>query len=393
MSIMGLSEAAFDAPPRAESTLRIDVAHDLTAVADRWRAFERDAAHSPFQTYAWGRSWFETVGAKAGYSPAIVSVRAGADLLALMPLCVAPGTVRLVVPLGAGEADYHAPLLAQPLRTELSDPAAVMRAVLGALPRHDAVVLERMPETIAGVRNPLFDAAHEPYFENAHVADLPDDLDRFLRDRCGSKTLQTIRRRRRKLEKAVGELSLVVAETESQVDAFLTPLFTQKSAQYRETGAADLTADPDRRAFYRDLALAGIRGGNGHLSALCAGETVLAAHLGLVEAGAFIYLLPSYTRDAELRRSSPGEALLMELFGWCIDRGIGVFDFTYGDQAYKARWANRVQPLASFTHAATPLGGAYLSARRLSRQAKTLARANPHVWRAVTAARASGWLR
>ena len=92
-----------------------------------------------------------------------------------------------------------------------------------------------------------------------------------------------------------------------------------------------------------------------HLAALWLDDQVLATHWGLVWEDRFYYMLPTYS-DGPLGRFSPGVHLLHALMEWCIDNGIAVFDFTIGNEPYKAHWCDQSMPMAESVIALTALG-------------------------------------
>ena len=61
--------------------------------------------------------------------------------------------------------------------------------------------------------------------------------------------------------------------------------------------------------------------------------------LGLRFQGCYYLVLSSY-QDGEIAQYGPGRAHLHELIRQAIERGIGRFDFTIGDELYKKTWAD-----------------------------------------------------
>ena len=65
----------------------------------------------------------------------------------------------------------------------------------------------------------------------------------------------------------------------------------------------------------------------------------------------------------ELSKHSPGLLLLVETLAWCRDNEIEIYDFTYGDEAYKRRVATSPIQLMKY-ECACSLAGHFLLARR-----------------------------
>ena len=83
------------APEGVFEDIRFTVHEDLAALATEWRAFEREADGTVFQTYEWLSCWQRHVGMRQGVRPAVVLGRDAQGLLFLLPLAVRPaGFVR-----------------------------------------------------------------------------------------------------------------------------------------------------------------------------------------------------------------------------------------------------------------------------------------------------------
>src|SRR5271169_2519289 len=112
----GADRSAADAPAKAASAfagdVRISVHEDLSAVEQDWRAFERQADCTVFQTFDWLSTWQRHIGERTGVRPAIVIVRDASGILLLLPLSTrAAGFARELAWLGSDLCDYNAPLL------------------------------------------------------------------------------------------------------------------------------------------------------------------------------------------------------------------------------------------------------------------------------------------
>src|SRR5262245_48489703 len=91
----------------ASSGIALAVRDNLAAVEADWRAFERTADCTVFQTFDWLATWYRHLGQRNGVTPAIVvGRRAGSgDMLFLMPLAIVPGLVRRLRFLGGESCD------------------------------------------------------------------------------------------------------------------------------------------------------------------------------------------------------------------------------------------------------------------------------------------------
>ena len=174
------------------------------------------------------------------------------------------------------------------------------------------------------------------------------------------------RRCARRLEREIGPLRFVADETRPQA---LEQCLRWKSRQYLDTGYADAFAVEAHVKLFSELARRRVL----RVSALSAGERLLAVHAGLLHEGRFYYWIPAF--DAELRNLSPGRLLLEELLKDSQARGDREFDFLLGDEAYKWNYATHARRIG-------PLGSPPLRARLregLRRRAQALRQRHPQL--------------
>lgn len=143
------------------------------------------------------------------------------------------------------------------------------------------------------------------------------------------------RRRRRKLEKALGEVRFVFDDARPEVfDACVR----WKSRQYVSSSLPDLFADWRNVELFRRLRARGAV----VVSSLQAGDTLLAVHLGGLADGRLYWWVPAYEHTQAIH--SPGRLMLEALLEASFRQGHREFDFLIGDEGYKFHYAthNRV---------------------------------------------------
>lgn len=319
-----------------------------------WRRLQGGPATHPFQTWEWLSAWHATVGQARQVEPTVVLV-AGPERVPwmLFPLGIERRpTARVLVWLGGELSDYLGPLIAP----ECPDVAlarfpTLWSGIVSALPRYSYAHLERQPARISGRDNPMMLLGVRDNPSQSHQALLGTEWEAWYRSRVSGKGRQTDRRKERKLEEH-GAIALEVADDIDSRQALLPVLLAQKSRGYQELGVTDLCADEAHRAFLHrvtfetDLC---------HLSGLRVGSQLAATHWGLLYGGRLYYLLPAYDRG-DLAARSPGALLCQRLLQWGIQNGVHTFDFTVGDEPYKARWCEVTTPLYDGLHARTLWG-------------------------------------
>jgi CelD/BcsL family acetyltransferase involved in cellulose biosynthesis len=160
------------------------------------------------------------------------------------------------------------------------------------------------------------------------VMDVSRGYDAYVEARLAEsrKVFRSTQAKLRKLEREVGALRFDFASRDASV---LAQLVEWKSAQYRRTGRRDRFARPWIATLVRDL----LAGDIGVLSALYAGDHLVAAHFGLRSHGTLSCWFPAY--DTRFARYSPGLALHLEMARAAAAEGLQRLDLGKGDEPYK----------------------------------------------------------
>ena len=378
----------------APGDVRLAIYDNLAAAEPAWRAFERNAQGSVFQTYEWLSAWQRHIGAPQGVQPAIVIAHDAQDApLALFALSVRGGFARELTWLGTELCDYNGPLLA-PGFSEHFDRGrflalwdAVQRS-LQAHPRlhYDMVNLTKMLERIGGEPNPML---HLPVTVNpsgAYLTHLTGDWESFYTAKRSASTRRRDRTKRKRLSD-LGAVQFVTLDGEEAALDALDTLMTQKARSFARMGVANLFANPGYPAFYRALATDAGTKPFVHVSVLDVGATPAAVNLGLIYRGCYYHLLASYD-DGEVSRFGPGAAHLHDLMQYAIQHHCTVFDFTIGDEGYKRDWCDTELTLRDHISAATWRGALVAMPvtgwQRLKRRIKR----TPVLWSLVSRMRA-----
>ncbi len=334
---------------RAEAGESADIAEtlfaDFPSARETWLALEKEADFYPFQTYAWLETWYGTIGAAHGWSPAILLLeRADGKGRALLPLGVARGAgFRRLSWLGEGVSDYSGALIAPAGSFSAAELLAAIRK-LAAQKGCQVIDLDRNPADSPSGANPLVGEGFRLLHYKAHSTAVPGDIESFLADRLTSKERYNLRRAAKRLA-AAGRLRFAVAEDEAGRADLTDRMIALKRERYRAIGAADNFADPSFAEFYRAAARRSDLGV--HISALYLDETAIALHWGLRADSTMYYLMPAFAAGA-YERYSPGAVFLREFIEQCGREGLERLDFTIGDEEYKSKWRDRSMDLFRF---------------------------------------------
>jgi CelD/BcsL family acetyltransferase involved in cellulose biosynthesis len=164
------------------------------------------------------------------------------------------------------------------------------------------------------------------------VVDFPGGYEEFVegRRRASKQMVQSLMRKRRKMERELGELRFVLHSTRGED---LARLMEWKTGQYRAMGEWDRFGDPRITALLRDLQYAVGEQCTGTLSVLTAGGRPAAAHFGVRSRTTLSWWFPAY--DPDLGRYSPGMQLLFLMVEAAADQGVRRINLGIGAHEYK----------------------------------------------------------
>ncbi|MCP5023866.1 MAG: GNAT family N-acetyltransferase [bacterium] len=193
-------------------------------------------------------------------------------------------------------------------------------------------------------RNPLVHGLASQHIWSrsvSHIVEIGEGLDDLRRRRRadGSRFVDQLLRKERKLEREVGPLRFEFAHGEQ---AALDKLLEWKSAQRQQTGSVDVFRQGWARAALENLHASG---NGGKLNVLWAGDQLVAMHFGLADQRTLHWWIPTY--DRRWATFSPGLILMLHLIRACRERGIQEIDLGHGDERYKASLATLTRGLYS----------------------------------------------
>ncbi len=376
------------------SGISLRVYGDLGEVEREWKAFERRADCTVFQTFDWLAKWQRHIGKRKDTIPAIVlGANAEGHLLFILQLAVETrGPVRRLTWLGSELCDYNAPLLAEDFSRNVSADrfGELWQEIVRLLQsnprfRFDFVDLQKMPERVGAQRNPFLNLQVLAHPSGAYAANLDRDWDHFYAAKRSSSTRKRERRQLKHLAE-YGEVRFVDVQDRHEIERTLDTLIDQKSRSFARMGVEDIFSRPGYREFFLDVATDLNVSALTHVSRLDVGSTMAATNLGLRFRNCYYLVLSSY-HDGEFSRFGPGRAHLHELLRHAIDSGFQRFDFTVGDEPYKRDWSDTELQLHDYLAAVTPRGWLMVALTAAYRRTKRFIKQSPILWRAFSKAR------
>lgn len=183
--------------------------------------------------------------------------------------------------------------------------------------------------------NPLNDYVYNRI--EANVADFSTGREKFykeIRDKSS-----TIRRHPQKTRKMIRELGPLRLELDCRSNETLQWVIEQKRKRYARTGVVDFFGVEWTRNLLQEIFETRTEDFGGLLSALYAGDQLVAAHFGMRCRSTVHYWYPVY--DSRFKIYSPGTQMFLDIVEQSKDLGIQKIDFGYGEDPYKARITNQ----------------------------------------------------
>ncbi len=307
-----------------------------------WRLLESAGDALVFQSYDWQSAHYKAIGHKHLFQLCIVIVETKDNRpLMLLPFGIVRRPFsRVLTWLGGRLTDYNGPILASEA-ARLFDQRrtdALWQEICRELPSFDYTDFQRQPAEIGNQPNPFWQLGTYVNPLYGWQTRLSSDWTAYYQRKRSGQT----RRKERKKEEKLGQhgpIDFFIAQTEEEIDVAVAALVAQKSASYTLKGVKCLFRDEAYVDFIKDYTLTHARSGLVVLAGIRVRNEIIATQWGLIRGGHFCCLVLS--RDhGRFARYSPGNILLRRLLEWCCGRDIKIFDFTYGNEAFKDHWCD-----------------------------------------------------
>ncbi len=258
-------------------------------------------------------------------------------------------------PVGLGLSDYQGVVVDSNVRWTAED---LLRGCRLRAWHFDHVLATQKP----------FERHHWLAAESAY-ADLSQGFAWYQKQLSKAKEVKASYRKSRKIEREVGPLRLV---PHAFVEGVFRRLLDWKIRQYARLGAVHHLAAEWKLEVLRKVATTQLESFAGMLSALYAGDHLIAVHLGMKSDGTFHNWFPAY--DPAFAKYSPGLIFWLRFIEDAVAFGIRRVDFGKGDERYKRVLGSGVTAVAEGSVDSRWLVPAF---RRRWLRARELVRASP----------------
>lgn len=305
------------------------------------RLFARSSA-TAFQHPIWLDRVYARLVSQSDAEPIILTGRRNKDnrLIFVLPLVRRrSGLLETVEYADMGVSDYNAPIVDRCLEAKIGGSpsldgelrAAIYPAMLGRIQKMRG-------DTLAGLG-----LEHNVRYAfmgfHAHEVRLHGPFSAWRKDAFSQSFSRFLDKKRKALAKK-GAVEFKELDDAGSIRSAFATLRSFRKTRW----ADDLLKKEHYFDFYTDVAVQGKRAGLARTQMLTCGGRPVALLFGLAHAGQFQLLLVGFNID-EFRNFSVGKLIMESSIEDAIGRGETIYDFTIGDEAYKAEFGTRAMPM------------------------------------------------
>ena len=364
------------------------VCTDLDMVADTWKKFQESAELTPFQRFEWLKHWHDNR-SDGVIKPFVVLVYEAGRLRLIVPLAIESGLfARRLVWLGHAINDQNAPIVDAEWAAQLDAPRAarLWRLVTRHADQVDYVHLIRNPGILATCPNPFLGDDPQPYPSDSHHLNLSSDWSALYSNLRSTKSRRRLREKANRLAK-IGPVRLRRVRGGHELRDMISQLLVWKTGQLDSRGSRNPFADGRIEGLLSNLAGDSPDSGMMRVYVMEVGGRPVAATVALVHGGVFNFFIPAFD-DTGIRNCSPGTVMLVKLLELSARAGFSKFDFSLGDEAYKAEWCDTRVEMTHQTEPVTLRGAALCAVLSAGLRLKRSIKMNDRLFAVLEAANA-----
>ncbi len=257
-----------------------------------------------------------------------------------------------------GVSDYAAPVVDLDWWQMQGDHRSIRASLAAALPSHDLLRVKPIRDEHLPLWHALLPGSVRKLGFSAHATVLAGPVERWREQALTESFARYLARKRKRFFKGEGA-RLVVVEGEQAIAAAIGRLAELREGRFEQ----DVIAAPAALAFYRTVAQSGASADFARVYALEVGGEAIGYTFSVTERGRLHYLLIGCDYQAH-GRHSPGLLLYDGMIADWINAGGETFDFTIGDEPFKADFGTVATGLHTLTQASTLRGALALAALR-----------------------------
>lgn len=342
----------------ARSGISAPIEPDFDFNGDEYRALFARAGATAFQHPLWLTNFYgRLVPARGGEAAVLTGRDATGALVFVLPMVLRSiNRLRVLEAADLGVSDYCAPVVCPDWLAGLDLEAGDLAALADHLPQHAILRIGKIrPEHLDLWR--LFfphQPARSPF--SAHETQLGPDYAAWRAQALTKPFTKYLDRRKRRFFKA-GDARLELVSQPNEIAEAVSEIARLRAGRFE----GDPIQEDFVREFYTAVAVEGAPEGFAQIWRLTLDGEAIGHVFGTACAGRFCYLLIGcdYERHG---RHSPGLILYDTIIEQWIAEGGDVFDFTIGDEAFKADFGTAAIAIHHIQHATGAIGRLGLAA-------------------------------
>jgi CelD/BcsL family acetyltransferase involved in cellulose biosynthesis len=296
----------------------------------------------PFSSYLWFKTWYDILGRHKVLSIRCVLVHYQGQPVLLFPIGLQRRFgVKILVWLASDWSDYCFPLVAKSFAPHLTtDVTQQMWAKVLDLLNPDIVNLRKQPATVNGVANRLLFPISFEEADSAFSLRLLQDTSALFASLHSRKTWHGYERKLRRLA-TNGALNFENVEKPDEKARSIEIMLNWKRVALGARGSRNPFSDKNNSRFLSEIAK--LPAEICQVYRLTVGEKPVAIALMLLDSDS--YLLYQISFDPDFEQQSPGTLLIHHLIKSAAERDFSIFDFSYGNDAYKVAICDQKIPM------------------------------------------------
>lgn len=383
MAVLTAAAGHLDASAIARAArYRVELFGDWKEAAARWN---ETRAATPFQDFRWLGAWYRAFTEAEAVIAVITDVRTLEQAVMLPLVRRKRRGLRIIEFADLDLTDYNAPLLGTAAPGDAAGAQAMWQELLTALKRMqggaDLIRLRKLPRDLDGRPNPL--ALLEGLSSsavNGNLVAIGRDFDAWRHSLGRSARKGFLRSWRAFSREPQAQFKIITGREEAS--RVMAAMETQQGARMQALGLSYSLNDRAYAAFYRNLVADNLESGYAVLTALTAGEEVVATLLGIRNGAR--YAMVRFSNAGEKWAScAPGLLVIERTMAALHADGVRSFDFGTGNYAYKRKFGVTQLPLLNITRALSWRGKPLALRDRFVRELRRFPRLAARISRAI----------
>lgn len=330
--------------------------------------FEQSSA-TAFQNPVWLAAVSELLVPEYGAEMATVTGRdqASGELVLLIPLVrrVIRG-ITIIEAADFGTADYAAPVVHDDWADQLLARNDLSAEIIGLLGRHDILRVKSARAEHTSLWEALLGSKMDRAEFSSHAVTLATPYSEWRKEAFGKSHCKYLDRKTRKLDKS-GNVAFELVSDPGEAETAIRDLARLRAGRFEN--------DPIQQdiicSFYSRLALIGATSGFTRTYRYSLDGETMAIVFGTAHLGTYNYLLIGGDYD-RFAKHSPGLLIYDRIMEDWLEAGGEVFDFTIGDEPFKAKFGTTPTAIYTVTKTASVAGKLALTAQSAKRGFNTI---------------------